>query len=238
MRIELRSVRKRFDHQEALRGIDLVVPHGERVAIVGPNGSGKSTLLRVIMGLQSCEGEVRIDALSPFEDRQALARRMAYVPQVAPQLGATVGEVVRAVTTLRELERDRIVATADRLALDVTLVRDKPFRSLSGGMRHKLLLALALSADASLLVLDEPTASLDVATRERFEALFEEASQGATVILCSHRIEEVQLQARRIVELAEGRVVRDLATVPAPGKVVALRPGTAGRHDGTDGGTR
>lgn len=231
MRIELRGVRKRFDEQEALRGIDLVVPHGQRVAIVGPNGSGKSTLLRVLMGLVSCEGEVRLDALSPFTDRQALARRMAYVPQVAPQLGATVGEVVHAITTLRELPADRVIGTARRLELDVAVVRDKPFRSLSGGMKHKLLLALALSSDASLLILDEPTASLDVATRQRFETLFDEASRDATVVLCSHRVEEVQRQAERVVELGEGRVVRDLATVPEAGKVVVLRPGGGASED-------
>jgi len=227
VRIELKQVRKRFGNQEALRGIDLVVPHGQRVAIVGPNGSGKSTLLRVVMGLVSCEGEVRIDALSPFVDRMALARRMAYVPQVAPQLGATVGEVVRAVTSLRELPPDRVLETARSLELDTDLVRDKPFRSLSGGMKHKLLLALALSSDASLLILDEPSASLDVASRQRFEALLDEAAKQATVLLCSHRIEEVQRQAERIVELGDGRVVRDLATVPPPGNVVVLRP-TAG----------
>jgi ABC-type multidrug transport system ATPase subunit len=224
-------VRKRFGNQEALRGIDLVVPHGQRVAIVGPNGSGKSTLLRVVMGLVACEGEIRIDALSPFADRQALARLMAYVPQVAPQLGATVGELVRAVTTLRELSPDRVLATARRLELDTTLVRDKPFRSLSGGMKHKLLLALALSADASLLILDEPSASLDVASRQKFEALLDEVAKDATVLLCSHRIEEVQRQAERIVELGDGRIVRDLATVPPAGNVVMLRPASGAAED-------
>lgn len=223
MRIELRQVRKRFGKQEALRGIDLVVPHGQRVAIVGPNGSGKSTLLRIVMGLVSCEGEVRIDALSPFVDRMALAQRMAYVPQVAPQLGATVGELVRAVTSLRELAPDRVFATAQRLELDTALIRDKPFRALSGGMKHKLLLAMALSSGASLLILDEPSASLDVAARQRFEALLDEVARDATVLLCSHRIEEVQRQAERVVELGDGLVVRDLATVPPPGNVVALR---------------
>lgn len=231
MRIELRGVRKCFGSQEALRGIDLVVPHGQRVAIVGPNGSGKSTLLRVVMGLVACEGEIRLDASSPFADRQALARRMAYVPQVAPQLGATVGEVVRAVTTLRELPPDRVFAMAGRLELDAALVRDKPFRSLSGGMKHKLLLALALSADASLLILDEPSASLDAASRQKFEALLDEAAKDATVLLCSHRIEEVQRQAERIVELGDGRVVRDLATVPAAGNVVLLRPPPGATED-------
>ena len=211
MKIELRGVRKRFGRQEALRGIDLTIPHGQRTGIVGPNGSGKSTLLRIVMGLVSCEGEVRIDGRSPFAERQTLAHRMAYVPQVAPHMGATVGEIVGAVTTIRGLGADRIHDAAERLGLDTRDLSGKSFRTLSGGMKHKVLLALALSSGASLLILDEPTASLDVDSRARFAALLEQRAADATVLLCSHRIEEVERQADRVVELAEGLVARDAA---------------------------
>jgi ABC-2 type transport system ATP-binding protein len=214
VQIELHGVGKRFGRREALRGVELVVPHGRRVAIVGPNGSGKSTLLRAVMGLLACEGDVRLDGLSPFRDRQALARRLAYVPQVAPQLGATVGEIVRAVSTLRDLPVDRVLAAADRLALDTNDIRDESFRSLSGGAKHKVLLALALSSGASLLILDEPTASLDAASRQAFEVLLEEAARDATVLLCSHRIEDVRGCSSRVVELGEGRIVRDVEASP------------------------
>ena len=76
MRIEIDHLRKRYGDAEVLRDVSLTVEPGRRVALVGPNGSGKSTLIRALLGLVACEGRVRIDGLSPVEDRQALARRM------------------------------------------------------------------------------------------------------------------------------------------------------------------
>lgn len=84
MNIVLENVSKRFADQEALRGIDLAVETGTRLALVGPNGSGKSTLLRILMGLLSAEGKVLLDDRDPFRNRQAIAHRLAYVPQTAP----------------------------------------------------------------------------------------------------------------------------------------------------------
>lgn len=209
MRIELSGVRKRFGAAEVLKGIDLSVPPGRRVALIGPNGSGKSTLLRSLLGLVECEGEVRLDGRSPFKDRLEVARRLAYVPQVAPQLGAPVEDVVALVARTRGLALAEISHLAARLDLDVESLRGRPFRALSGGMKQKLLIALALASDASLLVMDEPTASLDARARERFFALCEERAPGRTLVLCSHRLEELQHLAGHVVSLEEGRVAHD-----------------------------
>lgn len=206
MRIELRGVRKRFGRAEALRGLDLTLPAGTRAALVGPNGSGKSTLIRSLLGLLSCEGEVLLDGRSPFADRLETARRLAYVPQIAPQLSATVGEVIRTVALTRGLEPTRIAAIARRLDLDVDTVAIRPFRNLSGGMKQKLLIAAAFAAEASLLVLDEPTASLDARARDRFFALCEEIPSESTMLLCSHRLEELQQLADHVIALEEGVV--------------------------------
>ena len=103
MRIEVRDARKRFGAVAALDGVSFVVEPGQRLAIVGPNGSGKSTLNRVLMGLIGCRGEVRIDGRCPFRERVAVAQRMAYVPQAAPQLAAPVAEVVGAIARVRAL---------------------------------------------------------------------------------------------------------------------------------------
>ena len=213
MRLELRGVGKSFGKQQALAGVDLVVEHGERVALVGPNGSGKSTLLRVVMGLLTCDGVVMLDGVSPFEHRSKIAHRLAYVPQVAPQLGATVGEVIRSVVTLRGLDPARVESWADRLGLVMPEIRDKAFRALSGGMKQKMLIALAFSAGASLLILDEPTASLDAVARDKFVDMLDEVAADATVILCSHRLDEVQKLVSRVIELGEGRVVRSLSAI-------------------------
>lgn len=216
MRIELHAVHKRFGRREALAGIDLEIAHGARVALVGPNGSGKSTLLRVLMGLMACEGSVKLDGRSPFHARSQIAAQLAYVPQVAPAFGATLREIVGAIASLRQIETARVAATARRLGLELEPLRHQPFRALSGGMKQKVLIALALCSEASLYILDEPTASLDADSRERFEALLEDRTRGATLLFCSHRSSELQRHVTRELELLEGRIVRDAPTRAAP----------------------
>lgn len=216
MRIELRGVSKRFGRTEVLRGLDLELPAGTRAALIGPNGSGKSTLIRSLLGLLACEGEVRLDGHSPFEDRLQTARRLAYVPQVAPQISATVDELVRTVCLTRDLDPERIAAVAARLELDLRSIGNRPFRNLSGGMKQKLLIAAAFAPaigdekpEVSLLVLDEPTASLDATARERFFELCAEIPETTTVLLCSHRLEELRHLAQHVVALEEGRITFD-----------------------------
>lgn len=206
MRIELAHVTKRFGDVLALDDVTLDLPSGSRVGLVGPNGSGKSTLTRALMGMLAVEGTVRIGGASPFADRVRLAHELAYVPQHAPGLGASVGELVRAVTRVRALAPARVVDAGKRLGLDVDALAARPLRALSGGMRQKLLVALALATDARLLVMDEPTASLDPGTRERFFQLVAERTAGATLVLCSHRLEELRHLIDHVVVLDEGRV--------------------------------
>lgn len=209
MEIALTHVSKRFDGVDALRDVSLAVPAGAKVALVGPNGSGKSTLVRAVMGMLRCDGAVRLDGQDPFAHRTRLAARLAYVPQTAPQLGATVGEVVRAVARLRGLDVADIRGVAAELELDLDAVARRPVRALSGGMKQKLLITLALAAPVSLLIMDEPTASLDARTRETFFRLFRERAGDATLVLSSHRFMEVRRLVDRVVALEDGRLVLD-----------------------------
>lgn len=210
MRIVLTDVHKRFGDARALQGVSLDVPSGSKIALVGPNGSGKSTLVRAVMGLVRCDG-IRLDGLDPFTRRAELASRTAYVPQTAPQLGASVGELVRAIAALRLVDPLEIFRLAHALDLTIDDLYDRPVRALSGGMKQKLMLSLALAAPVSLLVLDEPTASLDARTRERFFELYAERAAGATLLLSSHRLDEVDRLAERVIGLEAGRVVFDAA---------------------------
>ena len=209
MRIELRDVDKRFGANHVLRGIGLEVPRGRRIGLIGPNGSGKSTLTRVIMGMLSCAGVVRLDGKDPSAPGSALQSRMAYVPQIAPQLFALIGEVLRAVCVLRSLPSARVKETADGLGFDIDALAARPFRNLSGGMKQKFLIALALASRATLLILDEPTASLDAWARDRFFRLFQDVPEDTTLILCSHRLEEVRHLVDHVVAMQDGKVVYD-----------------------------
>lgn len=209
MRVEVHEVTKRYGELRALDGVSFSLEPGARVALVGPNGSGKSTLNRALMGLLRYEGEICLGGVSPREDRRDAARRIAYVPQTAPALAAPVRETVRALSRLRGVPAERVRALAAELSLDLEAVAERPVRSLSGGMKQKLLIALALAADASLLILDEPTGSLDPATRERFYPLLAREAPEATVLLCSHRGEDIEGRVARLLELADGRVAYD-----------------------------
>ncbi len=209
MRIELHEVRRRFGAQRVLDGVDLVVPSGTRLALVGPNGSGKSTLLRVMMGLLRAEGIVLLDGRSPFRDRRELARDLVYVPQVAPRLGASVLDLVHAIALLRGMDEERVRSVARKLEVDLEAIASKAWSDLSGGTKQKMLVALAFASSSRLLILDEPTASLDARSREAFVEMLEGLGRETTVVFCSHRMEEIDPWVDRVVELSAGRVARD-----------------------------
>jgi len=161
------------------------------------------------MGIIACSGRVRIDGRCPFAERVAVARRMAYVPQAAPQLGAPVAEMLAAISRVRGLPRERIEGAARGFDLDLAALARRPFRSLSGGTKQKLLIALALAAGAELLILDEPTGSLDARARERFFDLFETLPEATTLVLCSHRLDEIRPLVGHVLQLHDGRVAYD-----------------------------
>jgi len=204
MRVEGRSVRKRFGKVEALRGVDFTVPSGGKVGLIGPNASGKSTLIRIVLGLLRCEGELLLDG----ETRGGIEQsdRIAYVPQIAPKFGASVGEVIKAITHVRELSPERVVACGREVGIDLREVERQAFCNLSGGAKQKTLLSLALASEASLYVLDEPTASLDTQSRGDLFRLLSDRTEDATLILCSHRLEEIRTLVDQVMVLEEGRL--------------------------------
>ncbi|HOX24209.1 MAG TPA: ABC transporter ATP-binding protein [Candidatus Krumholzibacteria bacterium] len=206
MRVEFDRVTRRFGRTIALDACTLQIPSGAQVALVGPNGSGKSTLTRIVMGMLAYEGTVRIDDLDPSRERETIARRLAYVPQSPPQLQAATGEIVAAIVAVRRLDPDRLVDGLAVLGLDFAEIAQRPVRALSGGMKQKLMLALAFASDAGLLLLDEPTASLDAASRLAFYRLVRERAGDSTLLLCSHRLDEVRHLVQQVIVLEEGRV--------------------------------
>jgi ABC-2 type transport system ATP-binding protein len=204
VRIEVRGLTKRFGSVTALRDLCFEVPAGRRVAVVGPNGSGKSTLNRVLLGLLSYEGEARIAGFDAFREREQIARRTAYVPQLAPALAVPAGEWIAAVLRLRGLAPAVLEKLATRLELPLDTIARRPLRALSGGTRQKLLVALALAASPSLLILDEPTGSLDPESRERVLGLVDALPRDTTVVLCSHRLAEIRQLVDEVIALADG----------------------------------
>lgn len=204
--IEIRGLKKRWDDREVLRGVDLAVAAGERVALVGPNGSGKTTLLRSVLGFVRAEGWVRVEGVDPWADHARAMRAVAYVPQRAPALAAPVGELVTAWASLRDRPVDALVSVARDFGLVLDALRSVRFTALSGGMQQKLLAAMALASEARILLFDEPTANLDPEARAVFLRALAARTPRPAILLSSHRMEELNDLVDRVVVLTEGSV--------------------------------
>lgn len=207
--IHVHRVTKCFGPVVALDDVSLDITRGDHVAFVGSNGSGKTTLLRAILGLLRVEGRVTIGGVDVAKSPEIALRRVAYIPQIAPPIDAPVSEVVLAHASLRGFDPAKTCDAGKRLGLDVLAVEDTRFRDLSGGMKQKLLAAMALAADPDVLVCDEPTANLDAAARDAFFDEVDRRFRDRIVVLCSHRAEEVDRLVERVIEMRDGRIARD-----------------------------
>lgn len=207
--IDVCHVSKSFGVVRALDDVCLRIDPGERVGFVGANGSGKTTLLRAMLGLVRVEGHVMLGGIDVARQPDLALRVVAYIPQVAPPIEAPVREVVRAIAALRGIDDGAVLTRARRLGLDLDAAGATRFRDLSGGMRQKLLAALALAIDAQVLVCDEPTANLDRSARGAFFEQVAARSKNAITVLCSHRVEEIEQLVDRVIEMDAGRVARD-----------------------------
>jgi len=190
-----RGIARRFGARVALEPMDLELAAGEVVALVGPNGAGKSTLLAILAG-----------ALEPSEGSVERPARVGWVPQRPAHYGRlTALENLRLFAALEHAEAGR----ADELLDAFELPGDVRASSLSVGNRQRLDVALALLADPRVLLLDEPTASLDPAQRERvWEIARGVARDGGAVLVATHHWEELEGRASRTLELADGRLVQ------------------------------
>jgi ABC-2 type transport system ATP-binding protein len=207
--ITIRRLGKSFGAARVLDRIDLDVPVGERIALIGSNGAGKTTLFRCLLGEYTHEGEVLIDGRSPRTARTEVLRLVGFVPQIAPRLEMPVAALMRYVADVADASIDEMGRIAERLGLDVDAIGRRPFVRLSGGMKQKLLIALALGRATRLLILDEPAANLDPAARGVFFELLAERAADTTMIVSSHRIDEIAGLVGRVIELERGHIVLD-----------------------------
>lgn len=205
--VETHSLSKRYGTFTALDQCSLEVEQGEVFGLLGPNGAGKTTLIRLLLGyVRPTSGAAMIDGLDCRTRSVAVRERTAYLPGEARLFRASRGrDVLRFFAEIRgggSVERS--LQLAERLELDLS--RFVAF--MSTGMRQKLALAVTLSADVPLLILDEPTANLDPSVRASVIEMVAEAKQaGRTVIFSSHVLSEVEEVCDRVAILRRGRLV-------------------------------
>jgi iron complex transport system ATP-binding protein len=215
--VTLDSLTVELGRSRILDGVDAEVAPGEWVALIGPNGAGKSTLLRAVAGLVPYAGSILLDGdeVAGLARRQ-LARRLAFVPQ-APLLpaGMRVGEYVLLGRTAHlgpfgaESPRDLEAAGQALARLDLGDLAGRRLQTLSGGEQQRAVLCRALVQEAPLLLLDEPTTSLDIGRQQQaLELVATLRAQGELTVVCAmHDITLAAQYADRLVVLSGGRVV-------------------------------
>lgn len=204
--IRITGVSKRFGKACVVQGVSLEIPAGDSVALWGENGAGKTTLIRCVLGLLRFEGRIEIGGHDVARAGKRARMMVGYVPQ---ELGfyddLQVAEAVRFFGRLKGLVLTDTAGVLQHVGLEGQ--GSKRIRELSGGMKQRLALAIALLGDPPVLVLDEVTASLDACgRRELVEMLSGLSGSGRTMLFASHRVDEVTTLARRVVTLRRGCV--------------------------------
>lgn len=209
--ISIRGLHKRYGSVAALDGIDLEIPKGAFFGLLGPNGAGKSTLINTIAGLtRSDEGAVGVMGHDVIDDYQAARRCLGVVPQeLVFDAFFTVREVLRIQSGYFGLGRENY-DWIEQLLYELRL-QDKAgsnMRALSGGMKRRVLIAQALVHRPDIVILDEPTAGVDIEVRQLLWALIRRLhGEGHTIILTTHYLEEAETLCEHIAILNRGRVV-------------------------------
>jgi ABC-2 type transport system ATP-binding protein len=214
--IDVRGLTRRFGDFTAVDGVDLALEPGEVFAFLGANGSGKSTTIRMLIGLlEPSEGEIRVDGIDVRAHPREVRDRIGYMGQkVSLYQGITIRENVEFYAGLQGIEGAALARRWDEVRERFALADAEAERpeNLSAGVRQRAGLALATLHEPRILFLDEPTAGVDVASRELFWArIQEEADAGRTVFVTTHFLEEVDY-CDRLAFIADGRLVVPDAT--------------------------
>ena len=211
--LSLRDLRKTYRNRfEALKGVDLDIPEGEFFALLGPNGAGKSTLIGIVSSLvNKTGGQVQVCGHDLDRERDAAKRCLGVVPQELNfnQFEKVLNIVVNQAGYFGIARREALIRAEDCLRqVDLWERRNAVSRQLSGGMKRRLMIARALVHRPRLLILDEPTAGVDIEVRRSmWDFLRTINRQGTTVILTTHYLEEAENLCRHIAIIDRGRIV-------------------------------
>ena len=195
---------------QALKGVDLAIRRGEILALLGPNGAGKTTLISIVCGIvRASAGRVSVDGHDIVRDYRAARALIGLVPQ---ELTTDAFESVQATVSFSRglFGKPADPARVEQVLRDLSLwdKKDAAIRTLSGGMKRRLLIAKALAHDPRILFLDEPTAGVDVnLRRDMWDLVRRLQGQGVTIILTTHYIEEAEEMADRIAVIRKGEII-------------------------------
>ncbi|MEV0267304.1 ABC transporter ATP-binding protein [Hamadaea sp. NPDC050747] len=205
--LKLTGVTKDFGSVRAVDGIDLSIAPGETVALLGPNGAGKSTTINMLLGLiEPSAGTVEVFGTNPHKAVRA-GRIGAMLQDAGFVPNATVRELIELARSIypKPLPTGQILQTAD-----LTDIANRRLDKLSGGQAQRARFAFALAGNPDLLVLDEPTSAMDVASRQAFWATMRSYAEGGrTVLFATHYLAEADDFADRVIVVSGGRIIAD-----------------------------
>ncbi len=204
--IEIAQLTKRFGQFTAVDDLSFQVSEQETVALWGPNGAGKTTVIKCLLGLLRYQGTIRVAGLDASKQGKAARHLLGYVPQeLAYYDDLTALNTARFYARLKKAPIERARDVLEQVGLLDHAA--KPVRALSGGMKQRLALGLALLADPPALILDEPTSNLDAAAQDQFlDLLATVRTKGKTVVFTSHRLAEIEALADRVLVMEQGRL--------------------------------
>lgn len=198
-----KNLTKTYKNTIALNNVSFEITDGESVALWGANGAGKTTTLRCLLGIHNFDGELTVNGIDVQHRGKAARAVVGYVPQEVRFYDLNVLETLRFYARLKKVSSDRITHVLEQVQLEDH--QQKRINMLSGGMKQRLALAIALLADPPVLILDEPTANLDVNAQRDFIHMVQSLNHnGKTIVFSSHRLDEVVALASRVLVLSEG----------------------------------
>lgn len=207
--IDCKQVGKKYGDKTALNNVNFQLEAGEIVGLIGPNGAGKSTLLKAIMGLIKYDGNLNVFGQTPFKDRTELLKKMSYIADVASLPGwMKVKDLINFVEqTHPEFDKNKAQA---QLTDSPIKLQDK-IDTLSKGMKTRLHLAIILSINTDLLILDEPTLGLDVMVRREFQdrLVQDYYNQNRSILITTHQVDEIESILTRVIFINQGEIAMD-----------------------------
>jgi ABC-type multidrug transport system ATPase subunit len=203
------KVNKSYGASAVLKDVSFKVKSGSALALWGPNGAGKTTLVKAILGLVPFEGSIELADVPVRRNGKRVRGLVGYVPQEVMFYDWSVKATLDFYARLKRVAPERVPVLLGQLGLEAHAA--KPVPALSGGLKQRLALALALLSDPPLLLLDEPTANLDTQARAEYVKLIAQLKhEGKTIVFASHRLEEVEALADGVLWLADDRAARTM----------------------------
>ena len=209
--IKAQNISKKFGGFQALKNLDLALEKGNIIGLIGPNGAGKTTLLKTMLGLLKREGKLEVLGFDPYKERNKILQRVCFVSDVGvlPLWASSI----QLLNLTAELHSKFNIEKAKGYLRKTDIDLNAKVKSLSKGMKAQLHLAIILSVDVEIMILDEPTLGLDILHRKAFlNSLANEFyDETKTIVVSTHQVEEIEEILTHLIFIQQGRINLDVS---------------------------